>query len=264
MSGDRGRAAVLNAEIEAFRTRGAVGADYHLITASNRAFSGLPELTGATVCKLVTPRRSPARFAQYLLELEPAAGTSAAVASTASEFEHFLYGIAGSAMTRVAGNEQILSEGRFAYLTPGEAFELWNPSNEPGRLLWIKRRHQPVTGLESPPSCAGDRSNLPESEYLPGLWRTELIGQGDPRHDFAMIRMRFEPSVDLGMVEVHDEEHGLYMTAGTGVYLLGADRHHVEEGDFVYMAPYCPQSFMAGAETGGEYLLYKDTFRDGF
>jgi hypothetical protein len=29
------------------------------------------------------------------------------------------------------------------------------------------------------------------------------------------------------------------------------------------MAPYCPQSFAAGPD-GGEYLLYKDAWRDGF
>jgi glyoxylate utilization-related uncharacterized protein len=27
------------------------------------------------------------------------------------------------------------------------------------------------------------------------------------------------------------------------------------------MAPYCPQSFVAGAD-GGEYLLYKDIYRE--
>jgi (S)-ureidoglycine aminohydrolase len=38
----------------------------------------------------------------------------------------------------------------------------------------------------------------------------------------------------------------------------------VGEGDFIYMAPYCPQSFTAADDTPAEYLLYKDVFRDGF
>jgi (S)-ureidoglycine aminohydrolase len=37
----------------------------------------------------------------------------------------------------------------------------------------------------------------------------------------------------------------------------------VGAGDFIYMAPYCPQSFVAGDEPS-EYLLYKDVWRDGF
>jgi (S)-ureidoglycine aminohydrolase len=38
----------------------------------------------------------------------------------------------------------------------------------------------------------------------------------------------------------------------------------VEEHDFIYMAPYCPQSFTADDESPAEYLLYKDVYRDGF
>jgi (S)-ureidoglycine aminohydrolase len=30
------------------------------------------------------------------------------------------------------------------------------------------------------------------------------------------------------------------------------------------MAPYCPQGFTASADGPAEYLLYKDTWRDGF
>jgi glyoxylate utilization-related uncharacterized protein len=118
--------------------------------------------------------------------------------------------------------------------------------------------------LDGPPSLAGDRDAIPEPEYSPGLWRTELFGAGDARYDFSMIRMRFEPGVDLAMVELHEEEHGLYMTAGSGSYLLGSDEHAVRIGDFIYMAPFCPQSFVADPVEGAEYLLYKDVNRDGF
>lgn len=68
----------------------------------------------------------------------------------------------------------------------------------------------------------------------------------------------------LPQIEIHDdEEHGLYMTSGGGLYHLDGDEHDVSADDFIYMAPYCPQGFKAGPE-GGSYLLYKDTWRDGF
>jgi (S)-ureidoglycine aminohydrolase len=73
--------------------------------------------------------------------------------------------------------------------------------------------------------------------------------------------MRFAPGAGLDQVEIHDEEHGLYMLDGGGRYLLGSDWHDVVAEDFVYMAPYCPQTFTAGPD-GAEYLLYKDIFRD--
>jgi len=78
-----------------------------------------------------------------------------------------------------------------------------------------------------------------------------------------MSIMRFEPNGALGVVEMHEEEHGLYMTAGGGTYLLDAAQLPVEHEDFIYMAPYCPQGFLAGPQ-GAEYLLYKDVMRDGF
>ncbi len=81
---------------------------------------------GAEVFKLVTPRRIPARFAQYFVELEP--GGTPGRPLIAPGFEHFLYGLAGAA-TSIDGMEQLLSQGRFAYLPPAEGFELRNPSN---------------------------------------------------------------------------------------------------------------------------------------
>jgi (S)-ureidoglycine aminohydrolase len=54
------------------------------------------------------------------------------------------------------------------------------------------------------------------------------------------------------------------MTAGGGVYHLDGAQLEVRRDDFVYMAPYCPQSFVATGTEPAEYLLYKDVYRDGF
>ena len=79
-----------------------------------------------------------------------------------------------------------------------------------------------------------------------------------------MSLLRFGPGVGLDKIEVHDEEHGLWMTEGAGTYVLGRDEHAVQAEDFIYMAPYCPQGFTASAAGPAEYLLYKDVWRDGF
>ena len=79
-----------------------------------------------------------------------------------------------------------------------------------------------------------------------------------------MSLMSFEPGVGLPQIEIHDEEHGLYMTEGAGTYTLGTEEHRVQAEDFIYMAPYCPQGFVAAGTGPAEYLLYKDTWRDGF
>jgi (S)-ureidoglycine aminohydrolase len=132
------------------------------------------------------------------------------------------------------------------------------------RLLWIKRRYEPGPGLEPPDAMSGSAFEVTAEETAtPGLRRRELIDREDAKFDFNMSLMAFEPRVSLPQVEIHDEEHGLYMTAGDGIYLLDGSEHEVRHEDFIYMAPYCPQGFSAG-EGGAEYLLYKDVYRDGF
>jgi (S)-ureidoglycine aminohydrolase len=79
-----------------------------------------------------------------------------------------------------------------------------------------------------------------------------------------MSLLSFDSGVGLDNIEIHDEEHGLYVTAGAGLYYLDGELLEVEQDDFVYMAPYCPQGFTATGHDPAEYLLYKDTWRDGF
>jgi (S)-ureidoglycine aminohydrolase len=239
------------------RTRGARGANYTLITPGNHYASRLPNLPGAEVYKLVTPRLSPARIGQYLVVMGD---------DTASDirpgFENFFFGLEGRVALRSDAGELLLRARSYAYVPAASAITLG--SEGPGRLLWIKRRHEPWPGLDEPGAAWGDAADVAaEPTATPGLHRRELLDPADPARDFTMSLMAFKPRAELGFVEIHDEEHGLYMTAGGGSYLLDGDEHSVLEGDFIYMAPYCPQWFRAGEE-GAEYLLYKDVYRDGF
>jgi (S)-ureidoglycine aminohydrolase len=97
-----------------------------------------------------------------------------------------------------------------------------------------------------------------------GAGYRELLPTGDPAFDFNMSLLAFDAGVGLDNIEVHDEEHGLYMTAGAGLYFLDGELLEVERDDFIYMAPYCPQGFTATGREPAEYLLYKDVWRDGF
>ncbi|MDX6728474.1 MAG: (S)-ureidoglycine aminohydrolase, partial [Baekduia sp.] len=118
---------------------------------------------------------------------------------------------------------------------------------------------------DAPAALSGHRDDEPfAATAVAGFTRRELLPVDDPAWDFNMSLLRFDAGVGLDKIEVHDEEHGLYMTEGAGTYVLGADAHEVTEGDFIDMAPYCPQGFTAGAGGPAEYLLYKDVWRDGF
>jgi (S)-ureidoglycine aminohydrolase len=70
--------------------------------------------------------------------------------------------------------------------------------------------------------------------------------------------MTYEPGASLPMVEIHVMEHGLLMLDGGGIYRLGDSWYPVTRGDFIWMAPYCPQWFGALGKKPARYLIYKD------
>jgi (S)-ureidoglycine aminohydrolase len=243
-------------------TRGRRGPTWTLIAPDNHYVSRLAVLQRASVVKLVTPRLAPARFGQYLVQMSPRGGT---VGDLPAGEEHFLYVLEGR-LTVGSGTELVrLEPGGFAYLPPDETLSFLADRGGPGALmLWLKRMYEPAAGFHLPLLLHGHRDDEPFSDTpTNGVRRRELLPVDDPGRDFAMSILQFDAGCGLPQVEIHDEEHGLWMTAGGGTYHLDGSDVEVERNDFIYMAPYCPQSFVAGPE-GGEYLLYKDAWRDGF
>ena len=190
-------------------TRGWRDPAYVLLAPDNQYASRLAGMPGVTVVKLVTPRMAPARLGQYLLDIAPGGGTAAPIDPG---FEHFLFGLTGDAVLTAAGRAHQLGAGNFAYLPDDVSFELAGA----GRLLWIKRRYEPTGDRAAPALRSGHRDDVPVSPTpVAGLTRQELLDPGDEAFDFNMSLLRFEPGVALDRVEIHDEEHGLYMTAGS-------------------------------------------------
>jgi (S)-ureidoglycine aminohydrolase len=244
-------------------SRGALGHGYTVVTPANHYPSRLPEFGDQPVVKLVTPRMAPSRIGQYLVSLDAGGGTTRRVGAG---YERFFYVLAGTVTLSTPGSgRQVLEAGSFAYLPSDTAYELRAAETTPARLLIVKRVYEGHAAHDAPAALFGHRDDEPFAETaVPGFTRRELLPVADPAFDFNMSLLRFGPGVGLDKIEVHDEEHGLWMTEGGGTYVLGADEHEVRAEDFIYMAPYCPQGFTAGADGPAEYLLYKDVWRDGF
>ncbi len=85
-----------------------------------------------------------------------------------------------------------------------------------------------------------------------------LADAGWAAYDFAVNTMTYDPGAALSMVEIHVMEHGLLMLEGGGIYKLSDSWYPVEAGDFIWMAPYCPQWFGALGKRPAKYLIYKD------
>ena len=239
-------------------SRGRRRATYHLLTPPNLYASQLAELPGTTVFKLATPRTGTARFGQYLLALPPGGGSPAPIGE---RYEHFLLCLDGEAML----DDSALPAGGFAYIPPQVGFTLVGGSGAASaRVMWFKRLYEPTVELRAPAGLRGHRDDVSVITTPAGVLRSELLPPDDPSFDFNISVLAFPPGVSLGQVEVHDEEHGLYMTGGAGIYHLDGADHEVVAGDFIYMAPSCPQSFTPTGSGQAEYLLYKDVYRDGF
>jgi (S)-ureidoglycine aminohydrolase len=216
-----------------------------LLTPDTFVRAPLPGMVNATAIVHVSPAAG-AKFTQYTAEFE--AGGSLGP----TEAQRFIYVIEGNLD---AGGH--VGPGQFIYVPAGMALPVQAESRT--RAAVIEKPFQPQAGTAAPEVFKGDENAIASNPFAgdPDLQVRLLIPEG-PRFDFAVNTMTFRPGAALPLVEIHVMEHGLLMLAGGGIYRLGEHWYSVTEGDFIWMAPYCPQWFGALGKTPAKYLLYKD------
>lgn len=235
--------------------------DYAIRPPTNMCRSLLPEWQGALSWILASPEIGyGCNFAEYLLQLEPGGGSQNP--EVESGVESFLYVLQGALTVRAGAQSTVLNPGGFAFLPPDVAWSAQNQGDAADRFLWVRKAYQPF-GDHKPALIFGEEKDV--SPYLitgkPGWGAKSLLPGNDPAYDMAMSIVIFPPGGVHAYVETHPEEHGLYMLQGQGVYFLGSDWHEVTAGDFIWMRPYCPQSYYAGGEEETRYLFYKNANR---
>lgn len=230
---------------------------YGLLPAANRVFSHIPGFKETQAQVLATPQLG-ARFTEHELFVHPGGATEKPLRQP---FEHFFFLLEGDLDFTLGGKTARLEKGCFAWLPPQAAFSLENKGNTLNRTLWIRRRYVPVEGISSPDPIIGHESDViayPTDTYM----EQHLTPYENPAFDMGINLQVFDPGVFFSFVESHVMEHGLYMVAGRGVYWLNGDFMETQQGDFIYMAPFCPQFFYATGWGKSAYLLYKDVNRD--
>jgi len=127
------------------------------------------------------------------------------------------------------------------------------------RCVVIDKPYEPLTGTPDPVAFTGREGDLIATP-LNGIAELEVRAMMPPdfAYDFAVNTMTYASGTPLPQVEIHYMEHGLLMLEGSGPYRLGDQTYQVEAGDFIWMAPYCPQWFGALGKTSAKYLIYKD------
>lgn len=188
-----------------------------------------------------------------------AAGGSAAL--PAGEVETALYVQAGSCTVSVGGESRSLAAGAYAFC-PAETDLCFSDASEGAEVTCFRKIFEPLAGVEAPPPVFGNASEVEGKPFLgnPRALLKVLIPD-DFRYDLAMNVFTYEPGATLPFVETHIMEHGLLMLEGQGVYRLEESYYPVMAGDVIWMAPYCPQWFVAMGDGPASYLYYKNVNR---
>lgn len=227
-------------------TRSAFHHDHLLQTPDTFVRAPLPGMDKATAVVHIAPPAG-AKFTQYTAEFE------AQGSMQPSSMQRFVYVIEGEIET--PGGR--LSPGGFAYFPTGHGQTL--RASRPSRAVVIEKTYVPLAGMASPKYFMGRDSQIDSQPLLgDGAVQVQSLIPADPSFDFAVNVMTYQPGANLPMVEIHFMEHGLLMLAGGGIYRLGEHWYPVTAGDFIWMAPYCPQWFGALGKTPAKYLIYKD------
>jgi (S)-ureidoglycine aminohydrolase len=228
------------------QTRSAHRADHLLQTPDTFVRAPLPGMYKATAIVHAAPAIG-ARFTQYTAEFE--AGGLLGPTSA----QRFLYVLDGE--LEVEGTS--LGRGEYAYLPPDNPASV--SAKVAARVAIIEKPYQPLQGVGAPQCFTGRESDVAPTPLFgdEGLQVRALVPEGSS-FDFAVNTMTFTPGATLPMVEIHVMEHGLLMLAGGGIYRLGDHWYPVTQGDFIWMAAYCPQWFGALGKIPARYLIYKD------
>jgi (S)-ureidoglycine aminohydrolase len=145
----------------------------------------------------------------------------------------------------------------YAYAPAGVAHRI--TAAVKSRVAVIEKPYEPLAGV-APPHLILSHEDKVASHPLtddPAL-QVKCLLPDEMGFDFAVNTMVYQPGAALSMVEMHVMEHGLIMLEGGGIYRLGDSWYPVTAGDFIWMAPWCPQWFGAIGKVPAKYLIYKD------
>jgi (S)-ureidoglycine aminohydrolase len=234
-------------------TRTSYQRDHALLTPDSFIRARLPGMKGATAIVHAAPATG-AAFTQYTVEFE----SRGILGTTASQ--RFLYVLDGAVTIEIASKKQRLEKDGYAYLPQGAAHRVI--ASGPARAAVIEKSYQPLRGVKPPRAFIGDERAVAGKPLMgDDALEVRTLLPADPAFDMAVNTMTFEPGATLPMVECHVMEHGLLMLDGGGVYRLGERWYPVAAGDFIWMAPYCPQWFVAMGKTPASYIYYKNVNR---
>lgn len=237
-------------------TRTTVKSRYALLTPESFVPGNLPGWKNARAVVNISAAIG-ARFSQYRITLSQ---NSRGHGNT-GPWEHFVYVVAGNCSGKIGAKQISLRAGSYVFVPPSTDFH-YSHAAQNTQLLIFEKKYEPVSAAKTPAVLAGHKKNVSGQPFLGNKdARLQVLLPEEYAFDLAVNIFTYQPGATLPFVEAHVMEHGLLMLKGLGIYRLDNDWHPVKEGDVIWMAPYCPQWFVAMGKTPASYIYYKDVNR---
>jgi (S)-ureidoglycine aminohydrolase len=232
------------------QTRSSHQRNHLLLTPDTFVRAALPGMKNASAIVHIGSALG-AAFTEYTTEFEP----KGELGNTSAQ--RFLYVLEGSVTLEAEENRHELGARGYAFLPEGTSHKF--VAKKKSRAAVIEKSYERIKKTEAPHLIVSSEDDV-SSRALDGDsdLQVKCLLPDEPRFDFAVNTMVYQPGAALGMVEMHVMEHGLIMLEGGGIYRLGDSWYPVTAGDFIWMGPWCPQWFGAIGKVPAKYLIYKD------
>lgn len=238
------------------QTRTRVAARHALIAPDGHVNSTIPGIQAASAVVLISEAMG-AKLTQLLVKFDRGGG----IHLPANGVETAGYVMTGGGSLTIGSKKAKVAAGSFFFAPAGQAWTLTGP--RPGtQLSLFQKKFTPLAGTPPPEAIIGDATKVEGKPFLGNDdARLQVLLPDVPAFDLALNLFTYQPGATLPFVETHIMEHGLIMLAGQGIYRLEDSWYPVATGDAIWMAPYCPQWFVAMGKTAASYLYYKDVNR---
>mgnify|MGYP000848171509 CR=1 FL=1 len=238
---------------------------YAVISTEGRVVNVIPGIKGCALSILASPKLG-ARFVQM-------AGTVSTTGRTTIPYGRaegvetllFVIGGEGALTAAVDGQPQTLTAGGYIYAPPGAGIDFASTGDADVSILLYKQRFipHPDPDVRRPWMVTGSIREIAERRYdgMANVFVRDLLPV-DEAFDMNFHTLAFLPGGCHPFVETHVQEHGAYIYRGEGLYLLDETWIPVENGDFIWFAPFCKQACYCTGRERMEYVYSKDCHRD--
>jgi (S)-ureidoglycine aminohydrolase len=237
-------------------SRTVVRARYALLPPDGFVPSNLPGWKNVVVVVNISPAMG-AKFSQRQITF----GKNGVGQGNTNALEFFIYVLEGKCAAKIGGKKFMLAAGGYIFIPPKTDFYFGGAKNGT-RLLIFQKKFEPLAGAKIPGVIVSHEKRISGQPFLGNKdARLQVLLPDTMEFDLAVNIFTYQPGATLPFVEAHVMEHGLLMLKGQGIYRLDADWHPVKAGDVIWMAPFCPQWFVAMGKTPASYIYYKDVNR---